>query len=105
MTSLKTVPIVLAIFALLAGCAEVGLQRIYDEQTGFTYTNVKSASDLAGGPRQDLIVTTDKSGQIRAAFNASGPGVWQTMTEGLAGSAMMAGGMMGAAALLRPSNT
>jgi hypothetical protein len=90
----------------LAGCADdVLIRHGYDEITGVTYTNVKSASDGAGGPRQDLLVATDAKGAVRGSWHAAGPGTWQTATEGAVGAALSAVGTFGAAAVLRPSNT
>ncbi|HZZ23700.1 MAG TPA: hypothetical protein VFE60_14515, partial [Roseiarcus sp.] len=65
--------------APLAGCADkVFVGHGYDEINGVTYTNVKSALDGAGGPRQDLLVATDRKGNQRGSWYASGPGTWQT---------------------------
>ena len=90
----------------LAGCADdVLIRHGYDEITGVTYTNVKSALDGAGGPRQDLLFATDAHGAVRGEWHASGSGTWQTATEGTVGAAMSAAGTFGAAVVLRPSNT
>ena len=90
----------------LAGCAdEVSIRHGYDDVGGLTYTNVKSALDGAGGPRQDLLVATDAKGNLRASWYASGPGTWQTATEGALGAAVSAVGTFGAAAVMRPAQT
>jgi hypothetical protein len=91
--------------AVVSGCADPSLQRVYEPETGFTYTNVKSGCEAAGGPRQDIIVITDRSGHIREKFSAAGPCTVQTVGDALAGSLPMAAGVVGAAAVLRPAPT
>ena len=50
---------------LLSSCAKLKLDRVYDEQSRVTYTYVKSAVDLVGGPRQDVLARIALSVRMR----------------------------------------
>ena len=89
----------------LSACADVGFQHVYDHDTGFTYTNLKSGCEVAGGPRQDIILITDSLGKVRGSWQAAGDCTLQTVGNALAGSVPIAAGTLGAAAVLRPSST
>src|SRR5438270_539115 len=104
--NLTTAAIGLLIALGAAGCADqVFVGHGYDNITGVTYTNVKSALDGAGGPRQDLLVATDPNSKLLGSWYASGLGTWQTATEGAVGAAVSAIATFGAAAVLRPAQT
>jgi hypothetical protein len=87
---------------LVTGCVEqVSGSMYYDGR--FWYSNVKSSSDQAGGPRQDLIVVIDRDGRVVNQFQASGPGTLQSLVGSLAPAVMTAAGQAAAGALQRPA--
>ena len=95
---------ILPFFALilLGGCVpSLTGSTYYDGR--FWYSNVKSASDIAGGPRQDLIVVVDREGRIVNQFQASGPGTLQSVAGSLGPAIVAAGGQAAAGALQRPA--
>lgn len=91
-----------ALLALsLSGCVSSLTGSSYSDGR-FWYSNVKSASDIAGGPRQDVLVVVDyATGQVVDRTIASGPGTLQALV-GIAGSVITAGGQVAGSALIRP---
>ena len=87
---------------LLGGCVPaISGTTYYDGR--FWYSNVKSASDIAGGPRQDLIMVVDREGRIVNQFQATGPGTLQSVAGSLGPAIVTAGGQAAAGALQRPA--
>jgi len=89
------------VLSFVVGCAPFGGATWTDGR--FTYINVKSASDGAGGPRQDLIVIVDRDGTVTKAITSAGDGTWQTTLSGLAPAVVSAAGHAGGSALVRPA--
>jgi hypothetical protein len=93
---------VLALAAmLLSGCVSQMTGSTYTDGR-FWYFNTKSASDLAGGPRQDIIIVTDLAGNIVEKTTAAGPGTLQSVA-GTVNALITAGGNVAGSALLRPA--
>lgn len=91
-----------AVILLLTGCVgEIGGSVYTDGR--FSYINVKSASDAAGGPRQDLILVIDRDGRVVGQWQAAGPGTLQALVGSLGPAVMTAAGTAAAGALQRPS--
>src|SRR5262245_25682575 len=86
---------------LLAGCAPMGGSSWSDGR--FTYVNVKSASDIAGGPRHDLLLIIDRDGRIIGQGLAHDIGTLQAVGAGLGGAVVSAAGHAGGSALVRPA--
>src|SRR5262245_56653500 len=86
---------------LLAGCAPMGGSSWSDGR--FTYVNVKSASDIAGGPRHDLLLIVDRDGRIVAQGLAHDIGTLQALIAGLGGAVVSAAGHAAGSALVRPA--
>jgi hypothetical protein len=91
----------LALLALQGCASAISGSTYYDGR--FWYSNVKSSSDQAGGPRQDLIVVIDRDGRVVNQFQASGPGTLQSLAGSLAPAVMTAAGQAAAGALQRPA--
>ena len=93
--------LILLLLLLLSSCAPFGGSSWTDGR--FTYINVKSASDGAGGPRQDLIVIVDRDGSVVKAITSAGDGTLQTTLSSLAPAVVSAAGHAGGSALVRPA--
>jgi hypothetical protein len=93
----------IAATTMLSGCiSTITGSTYYDGR--FWYSNVKSASDAAGGPRLDLMVIVDShNGQIVNTVTASGIGTWQAATSGLSAAVVAASGQAAGSALIRPA--
>lgn len=91
-----------ALLLLSIGCSQSTTGSMYYDGR-FWYSNVKSASDEAGGPRQDIIVVIDRDGRIVNQYQAAGPGTLQALVGSLAPAVMTAAGQAAAGALQRPS--
>jgi hypothetical protein len=89
-------------FLALQGCASTISGSTYTDGR-FWFSNVKSASDVAGGPRQDLIVVVDRDGRVVETFTASGIGTFQAVTSGLSAAVVSASGQAVGSALIRPA--
>jgi hypothetical protein len=109
--SFVIVPLALASWLLVALIAVAALSLVgcTSQMSGSTYTdgrflyfNAKSASDAAGGPRQDIIIVTDLQGNLIEKTTAAGPGTLQTVV-GAASAVISAGGQVAGSALLRPA--
>ena len=87
---------------LLSACVETATGSVYYDGR-FWWSTVKSASDIAGGPRQDVVVVIDRDGRIIGQFQASGPGTLQALVGSLAPAMVTAAGAAAAGALQRPS--
>lgn len=87
---------------LLSACVETATGSVYYDGR-FWWSAVKSASDIAGGPRQDVVVVIDRDGRIVGQFQASGPGTLQALVGSLGPAVMTAAGTAVAGALQRPS--
>lgn len=86
----------------LAGCVPaVSGTAYYDGR--FWYLNAKSATDIGGGPRQDVLIVVDRDGRVVNQFQAAGPGTLQGMAQSLGPAALTAAGQAAAGALQRPS--
>jgi hypothetical protein len=86
---------------LLAGCTSQMSGSTYTDGR-FWYFNAKSASDAAGGPRQDIVIVTELDGTIVEKTTAAGPGTLQTVIGGMS-AAITAGGNVAGSALIRPA--
>lgn len=64
---------------------------------------MKTASDIAGGPRQDIVVAIDQDGRIIGQFQASGPGTLQALVGSLAPALATGTGQAMAGAWQRPA--
>lgn len=89
-------------FVYLCGCVESTTGSVYYDGR-FWWSTVKSASDIAGGPRQDVVVVIDRDGRIVGQFQASGFGTLQALVGSLGPAVMTAAGTAAAGALQRPS--
>lgn len=93
---------ILLLAGLLGGCVPyVTGSTYYDGR--FWYSNTKSGMDIAGGPRQDLIVIVDRDGRIVSQLQASGPGTLQSLVGSLAPAIATGAGQAAAGALQRPA--
>ena len=97
---MKALP-VLGLLTLTGCVSNVTGSTYFDGR--FWYSNVKSASDAAGGPRQDLIVIVDSDGRIVDRFTAAGVGTLQAASSTLAAAVVTAAGQAAGSALIRPS--
>src|SRR5262245_46987987 len=86
---------------LCAGCAPMAGSSWTAGR--FTYVNVKSASDIAGGPRQDLLIVVDRDGRVVQQTTAHDVGVLQALASGLGGATVTAAGHAAGSALVRPA--
>jgi hypothetical protein len=87
---------------VLPGCvSSITGSTYYDGR--FWYSNVKSGSDIAGGPRQDVMTVVDRDGRIVESWTTSGNGTFQTVTSGLSAAIVSAGGQVAGNAAIRPS--
>ena len=94
--------LLLSLLLFLAGCVgEVGGSAWTDGR--FTWVNVKSASDVAGGPRQDVILVIDRDGRVVGQWQAAGMGVLQALVGSLGPAVMTAAGQAMAGYLTRPA--
>lgn len=94
----------------LIAAALLGLSGCVSAITGSTYTdgrfwfsNVKSASDIAGGPRQDIVIIVDHDGSLVGKYEAAGGGTLQAVASGLSAAIVSAGGQVAGSALVRPA--
>lgn len=87
---------------LLTGCVPTITGSTYYDGR-FWYLNAKSASDVAGGPRQDIIVVLDRDGRIVNQYQAAGPGAFQSLVGSLGPAIVTAGGQAAAGYLTRPA--
>lgn len=87
---------------LLCGCVESTTGSVYYDGR-FWWSTVKSASDIAGGPRQDVVVVIDRDGRIVGQFQASGSGTLQALVGSFGPALVTAAGTAAAGALQRPS--
>jgi hypothetical protein len=102
MDNLRGPALVLFSFAL-SGCVSSITGSTYSDGR-FWYSNVKSASDIAGGPRHDLIVIVDPAtGKHVETYISHGVGTLQSTASSLGPAIATALGQAGASALVRPS--
>ena len=87
---------------LLSGCVPTVTGSTYYDGR-FWYSNVKSASDIAGGPRQDLIIIIDRDGRIAGTMIANSVGTAQSIASSLGPAIVTAGGVVAGNALIRPA--
>src|SRR5688572_23324844 len=87
---------------LLPGCVPAITGSTYSDGR-FWYSNVKSASDIAGGPRHDLIVVVDRDGRHVDTYIAHGTGTLQSTASSLGPAIVTAAGQVGSSALIRPA--
>lgn len=92
----------LAVLLVLPGCVSTISGSTYSDGR-FWWSNVRSASDPAGGPRQDVLIAVDRDGRIVGTFNAAGIGTLQAALAGLSGAVVTAGGQVAGSALVRPA--
>ena len=85
----------------LSGCVSTVTGSTYYDGR-FWYSNIKSASDIAGGPRQDLIVIVDRDGSTKV-INAAHEGTLQSIASGLGAAVVNSAGHAGGSALVRPA--
>jgi len=97
-----TALMLIVVGAILGGCAPQITGSTYSDGR-FWWTNVKSASDGAGGPRQDVIVAVDRDGHIVATITANGAGTLQSMASSLGPALVTATGVAYGNSLLRPA--
>lgn len=88
--------------SLLSGCVSTITGSTYSDGR-FWYSNVKSASDIAGGPRHDLLVVVDHNGRHVDTFISHGLGTLQSTASSLGPAVVTAAGQAGASALVRPA--
>src|SRR5262245_47044555 len=94
-------PGIVGALLLLSACAPTVGSTGYDGR--FWWTNIKSASDIAGGPRQDVLIIVDRDGHVVKTSTAAGEGTLQTTLSGLAPAIVNAAGHAGGSALVRPA--
>jgi hypothetical protein len=87
---------------LLSGCVPGITGSTYTDGR-FWYSNVKSGSDIAGGPRQDVVVIVDRDGTLVGKLDAAGVGTLQAVASGLSAAVVTAGGVVAGNALIRPA--
>ena len=87
---------------VLTGCAPAMTGSTYTDGV-FWFSNVKSASDVAGGPRQDIVIVVDRYGRVVNQYQASGPGVLQSLVGSLAPAVATGAGQAMAGYLQRPA--
>ena len=92
----------LVVAMALSGCVS-GVTGTAWTDGRFTWVNVKSASDVAGGPRQDVILAVDWDGKPVGQWQAAGMGTLQSLVGSLAPAMMTAAGVAAAGALQRPA--
>lgn len=86
---------------LLGGCVPyVTGSTYYDGR--FWYSNTKTGMDIAGGPRQDVLVIVDRDGTLIDNTSVSGPGTLQSLA-GIFTAVVSAGGQVAGSAVLRPT--
>jgi hypothetical protein len=93
---------VLLLALLLPGCVSAISGSTYTDGR-FWFSNVKSASDIAGGPRQDVIIIVDRDGTLVGKLDAAGVGTLQAVASGLSAAVVTAGGVVAGNALIRPA--
>lgn len=87
---------------LLTGCVQsITGSSYYDGR--FWYLNAKTASDIAGGPRQDVLIVVDRNGVIIEKSVTTGLGTLQTAVSGLSTAVINAGGTVAGDAMIRPA--
>ena len=91
------IPLVFAL-AWLSGCVPAVTGSTYTDGR-FWFSNVKSASDPAGGPRQDVLIVVDRDGTVIEVFGSNGIGTLQAV----AGAVIPAAGQAAGSALVRPA--
>src|SRR5262245_44980293 len=96
----RSAALVLAL--VLASCAPQIAGSTYSDGR-FWWSNIKSASDAAGGPRQDVIIAVDRDGRIVATAVANGAGTAQSIASSLGPALVTAGGVVAGNALIRPA--
>lgn len=99
-TNTKLAAVLLSV--LLGGCVSSVTGSTYTDGR-FWYSNVKSASDIAGGPRQDSLIVVDQNGVIVEKSVTAGFGTLQTTVSGLSSAIVNASGNVAGDALIRPA--
>src|SRR5262245_18102276 len=96
----RSAALVLAL--VLASCAPTITGSTYSDGR-FWWSNVKSGSDIAGGPRQDVVIAVDRDGHIVATITANGAGTLQSVASSLGPALVTATGVAYGNSLLRPA--